>query len=72
MMTSVHSSSHMVGGLRPLSLLSWLRVALVTRRERRRLVQLDAAALDDIGVSRAEAEAEAARPLWDVPATWRR
>jgi len=40
--------------------------------QRRALSRLDAPALRDIGVSREEAEAEAARPVWDVPAHWRR
>lgn len=48
----------------------WL--ALLARRQRDRLRQLDDAALDDIGLTRAEAENEAARPVWDVPANWRR
>lgn len=40
-------------------------------RQRRALARLDDRALADIGVTRAEAIAEAARPVWDVPATWR-
>ena len=40
-------------------------------RQRRALARLDDRALADIGVTRAEALAEAARPVWDVPATWR-
>ena len=40
-------------------------------RQRRALERLDDRALADIGVSRADAMAEAARPVWDVPATWR-
>ncbi|MCT8159701.1 DUF1127 domain-containing protein [Pseudoruegeria sp. SHC-113] len=40
-------------------------------RQRQALKALDAAALADIGLTRAEAEAESARPFWDVPATWR-
>jgi uncharacterized protein YjiS (DUF1127 family) len=32
---------------------------------------LDAARLADIGITRAEAAAEAHRSLWDVPKTWR-
>jgi len=46
--------------------------ALSTRAQRRKLGALDDAALLDIGLTRAEALAEAQRPLWDVPATWRR
>ena len=52
------------------------RVSLATLydvwRSRRALARLDHAALDDIGVDRARAAREAAKPVWDVPATWRR
>lgn len=41
-------------------------------RQRQALADLDEAALRDIGISKAEAEAESSRPLWDVPAHWRR
>ncbi|WP_037916710.1 DUF1127 domain-containing protein [Sulfitobacter sp. 20_GPM-1509m] len=41
-------------------------------RSRRALAQLDAAALDDIGVTAQEAHAEATRPVWDVPANWKK
>jgi len=40
-------------------------------RQRRVLETLDDRALEDIGVTRAEAAAEARRPFWDAPATWR-
>ncbi len=33
-------------------------------RQRRELAQLDARELKDIGISRAQAEAEAAKPFW--------
>jgi uncharacterized protein YjiS (DUF1127 family) len=35
-------------------------------RTRRMLATLDARMLKDIGVSRAQARAEAERPLWDI------
>lgn len=41
------------------------------RRQRRALGRLDARLLDDIGVTPAEAEAEARRPAWDAPRHWR-
>lgn len=37
-------------------------------RQRRTLAQLSDAALADIGVTRTQADAEAARPVWDAPA----
>ena len=42
-------------------------------RQRRALAGLDAHLLDDIGVSRADAAREAARPGWDIPGSdiWR-
>jgi uncharacterized protein YjiS (DUF1127 family) len=40
-------------------------------RSRRALAQLDARALEDIGVTAKEAHDEATRPVWDVPATWK-
>ena len=39
-------------------------------RQRRTLAQLDDRALDDIGISRAEAQTEATRPIWDAPDNW--
>lgn len=41
-------------------------------RQRSALRRLDARALEDIGLTRAQAEAEANRPLWDAPAHWHR
>ena len=43
---------------------------IALRRQRRQLAELEDHQLADIGVSRAEAKAEAARPAWDVPAHW--
>lgn len=48
-----------------------LREGLELSRQRRALARLDARALDDIGVSRSQAEAEARRPPWDAPDSWR-
>ncbi|MFC3118746.1 DUF1127 domain-containing protein [Jhaorihella thermophila] len=50
---------------------SQVKRMIVVRQQRRALRKLDARALEDIGITRAEAEAEAARPLWDAPDTWR-
>jgi uncharacterized protein YjiS (DUF1127 family) len=48
-----------------------LQAALHLRRQRRSLRALDAHLLRDIGLTAAEAEAEAARPVWDVTPHWR-
>ena len=40
-------------------------------QERQSLTNMGPSLLDDIGINRAEAMAEAARPIWDVPQTWR-
>jgi len=48
-----------------------LSTMLTAWRTRQHLKGLDADALRDVGLSRAEAEAEAKRPFWDVPANWR-
>ncbi|MGR3491713.1 MAG: DUF1127 domain-containing protein [Shimia sp.] len=49
-----------------------LRSMLDAAHSRGQLSRLDAHALEDIGVTREEAMAEATRPLWDVPRNWRR
>jgi len=40
--------------------------------QRRALAKLDQTQLRDIGVSRADADAEIARPVWDAPSHWNR
>lgn len=39
--------------------------------QRRALRRMDDAQLMDLGLTRAEANAEAKRPFWDAPETWR-
>ena len=39
-------------------------------KQRRDLEMLDAHILKDIGVTRAQAEKEGAKPVWDVPHHW--
>lgn len=41
-------------------------------RSRRRLAHLDDHILRDIGLTRAEAEAEAEKPAWGAPLHWKR
>ena len=54
------------------SLLRRIQTAIATRRERQALLGPDPALPCDIGLTRAQALAEASRPIWDAPATWRR
>ncbi len=54
------------------SIVSRLGFALAARRQRNALKNLDDRALSDLGLSRDQAEAEASKPIWDVPASWRR
>lgn len=54
-----------------LGALPYLRLAPSIAASRARLVEMDDAMLADIGLTRGEALAEAARPIWDVPANWR-
>lgn len=60
--------SRIRGSHRGTSLLAWWGLYL----QRRQLGALDDRLLDDIGCSRAEADAEAARTAWDAPAHWRK
>ncbi len=48
-----------------------LRAAIALHRSRRALAALSDDALRDVGLDRAQARAEAARPLWDAPASWK-
>ena len=56
----------------PYSLTARIGLHLTAWRQRRQLARLDARALEDIGVTRAEAEAEARRGFWNAPDHWLR
>ena len=55
-----------------LDLIATLSAWAATARQRRALAQLDAEALDDIGLTAEMAENEAQRPFWDAPTNWRK
>mgnify|MGYP001765411063 CR=1 FL=1 len=69
----LHTISLPVRARRPLlsRILRRVSLALAARRDRRALLRLEPHLLRDIGLSEAEARAEAARPVWDVPSHWR-
>lgn len=48
-----------------------IETILAVWRQRRRLAEMDASRLDDLGISAREAAREAGRPVWDVPGFWR-
>ncbi len=50
--------------------LSYLQSRLNLSRSRRALLSLSEAQLQDIGLTSAQARAEAKRPAWDIPANW--
>ena len=56
--------------IRPLSLIGAAFSLLALSRSRQALADLDARALEDIGLTPHDARREASRPVWDVPANW--
>lgn len=48
-----------------------LRGAIALWRSRRALAGLSDAQLQDVGLSRQDARAEAERPVWDAPESWK-
>ncbi|MCB2115276.1 MAG: DUF1127 domain-containing protein [Rhodobacteraceae bacterium] len=48
-----------------------LRDMFAMRRQRHRLSDLSDETLEDIGITREQANREARRPAWDVPGHWR-
>ena len=75
MFASLHTSTLAVARVQSRSAFAgWatgLHRAMILRAERKHLATLDDARLADIGLSRADALAEASRPIWDVPRGWR-
>ncbi|WP_084066132.1 DUF1127 domain-containing protein [Marivita hallyeonensis] len=51
--------------------LARVNAAMALRRSRARLAELDDHMLADIGLTSRDAEAEANRPIWDAPQTWK-
>lgn len=55
---------------RRFSVFSFMNNAVAARRQRTALSHLDDHALDDLGLTRRDADLEAGRPFWDLPRTW--
>jgi len=74
MFASLHTSDYAIGHMplrgTPRRLLARISTAIAVRRQRAELARLPETLLADLGLTRAEALAEAQRPLWDVPARW--
>jgi uncharacterized protein YjiS (DUF1127 family) len=45
----------------------WIKRAVSVYRQRQHLAQLSPRELSDLGLSRAQAQYESARPFWDLP-----
>jgi len=63
-------SLHYIASPKGSGLFGRAALALSAWRQRRHLDRLNDALLRDIGLTRAEAESEARRPIWDVPQHW--
>jgi len=70
-MTTCNPAAHTFTKQRP-SVFTVIAQIIETHSQRRALRTLDSAALCDLGLTYAQAKREAARPFWDVPATWRK
>lgn len=68
---SAHPASVSRRASRNFGLLRLVLSLVALRRQRRQLARMEAHMLDDIGINRDEAMAEAARPIWDAPPHWR-
>lgn len=72
-MSAIHTLRTEAARLRrPILLAPRFSTWAALRRQRARLARLDAEALADIGLTRADAQSEARLPFWDVPPGWRR
>ena len=70
-MITVNRSAPCTASLSRFSVLATIAHFYGTWRQRQALKSLDNAALNDIGITRTEADAEANRPIWDAPDNWR-
>ena len=71
-MTMFATHSQTFTGFKVPSMFRGISLAMAARAQRKALKSLDNAHLTDIGLTYAQAMKEANRPVWDVPAYWRR
>lgn len=69
-MSTMSQISALSGLHRSISLIGATFSLLALARSRQALADLDARALEDIGITHVDAKREAARPVWDVPCNW--
>lgn len=62
---SAPTSNHMAATRT--SVLSYVRKIIEVRKQRAALAKLDDAALQDLGITRFQAESEVRRKIWDIP-----
>lgn len=55
---------------RRISVISFMNHAVAARRQRAALSHLDDRALEDLGLTRRDADLESGRPFWDLPRSW--
>jgi uncharacterized protein YjiS (DUF1127 family) len=70
-MSDIHALTCVPANRRTPKPLSFVADMFATYRQRHALKALDASALADLGLSADDAQSEANRPIWDVPAAWR-
>jgi len=71
-MTLVTTSTHNFPARKASALFQAISAAFAARKQRKSLKSLDNTQLNDVGLSYRQALDEAKRPIWDVPAYWRR
>ena len=73
MFASLHTATLALGRVNSVGssaprLMDLLRAGYAALSQRQALARLDDRTLADIGLTRAQAQAEASRPIWDIPA----
>ncbi len=61
-----------VGVAPRMSVIGFIKNAIAVKKQRNSLYQMSDRMLDDLGITRAEADREARRSIWDAPGYWRK